>query len=353
MTPNDSRSGPIGESRSLDIWDDRWMAYISAHPQAVIFHHPAWMEIIADCYGYEPFILCLLDEQNQISAGMPLMKISNPWAGRRWVSLPFSDYCQPLANDGASRMRLLENCASFLEDGRLSKILIRWPVQTQHDCYPGETFYLHTVPLNPQSSVVLSQVHRTQKQNIHTAEKSGIVIEWPDPASGMAIFYDLFVRTHRRLGVPAQPVKFFHQIRKKLLERGLGYILLASRAGQYLSGGLFLHWQKTLTYKYSASQDFGQEFRPNHAVTWNAMQWGCANGDIAFDFGRADCEDSGLRTFKTRWGAEERLISYTILSKNEVRPMKNVQNNLTRKVIQKAPLWFCRMTGELLYRYFG
>jgi len=40
-----------------------------------------------------------------------------------------------------------------------------------------------------------------------------------------------------------------------------------------LAAGLFLNWQRTLIYKYAASDDRGQDLRPNHLLTWTAIRW--------------------------------------------------------------------------------
>jgi hypothetical protein len=69
--------------------------------------------------------------------------------------------------------------------------------------------------------------------------------------------------------------------------------------------------------------------------------------------GRTDSGNSGLRTFKSGWGAEEMPLAYTSLSDkrrpdgvSKVQPIMNA-------VIRNSPPWVCRTTGELLYKHFG
>jgi len=79
--------------------DERWVAFVNSIPNANIFHHPAWIGLMAECYGYRPFVVALCDEKGEITAGLPLMEVNSWLTGRRWVSLPFTDHCHPLSSD--------------------------------------------------------------------------------------------------------------------------------------------------------------------------------------------------------------------------------------------------------------
>ena len=92
----------------MDPSDERWKAYVDSIPYANIFHHPAWIGLIAECYGYRPFVVAICDERGALTAGLPLMEIKSAFFGRRWVSLPFSDHCIPLSQDGNQQQKLFE-----------------------------------------------------------------------------------------------------------------------------------------------------------------------------------------------------------------------------------------------------
>jgi CelD/BcsL family acetyltransferase involved in cellulose biosynthesis len=161
------------------------------------------------------------------------------------------------------------------------------------------------------------------------------------------------LETRHRKGIPVQPRKFFDLLGKHILAQGLGFILLAYKDDQCLAGGLFLHWQHTLTYKYAVSSSKGQQYRPNNLLSWTAMRWGCENGYTVFDLGRTELENEGLRRFKNGWGAEESPLPYSVLSAKSQDTGNDKLMSLMSTFIQKAPPWVCRVTGELLYRHFG
>jgi hypothetical protein len=76
-------------------WDD----LISTHPQATPFHSGGWARVLQDSYGFTPLYF-VARNRGRLETLVPFMEVDSPWTGRRGVSLPFTDYCDPLAPDG-------------------------------------------------------------------------------------------------------------------------------------------------------------------------------------------------------------------------------------------------------------
>ena len=56
MALSEPRTRPADRQRvasRLSLFDPRWVDFVQTHPQALIFHRPAWAEMIASSYGYE------------------------------------------------------------------------------------------------------------------------------------------------------------------------------------------------------------------------------------------------------------------------------------------------------------
>jgi CelD/BcsL family acetyltransferase involved in cellulose biosynthesis len=340
------------ESRFFSPDDKHWMEFVALNPQATVFHHPAWLKPLAECYGFRPFIIAVSDSGGRVLAGLPVMEIRSPMTGRRWVSLPFTDYCPPLYDDLDALVQLTQDLAFLYQTHKVPRIEIRWelpdfpPIQS----YPA--YYLHGVKLVSDSQVVLKRFERTHRQNIGTAENRGVHIERGTESEHLHRFYQLQLETRRRKGLPVQPRKFFDLLGKQILAQGLGFILLAYKDTQCLAGGFFMNYQQTLTYKYAASSGEDQQYRPNNLLSWTAMRWGCENGYTVFDLGRTELENAGLRRFKKGWGAKETPLTYSMLSTMPPKKNNGKLKSIMEKVIQKTPPWVCRVTGELLYRHF-
>lgn len=333
--------------------DPRWMEFIQSRPDANIFHHPTWIELIAECYDYAPNILIVPDENGNIRAGVPVMKVSSPLTGRRWVSLPFSDYCNPLYLDDAANEELVQKLVQLYQTDHTKRLEVRWKLPEHPNIQQLSEFVLHTIQLESDPDLVAKRFKRTHLQNIHTAEERGVKVEFGDQLKHIKVFYELQLETRKRHGVPSQPWKYFELLWRRIISARMGFVLLAHKDDEYIAGMVYLNWGKTLIAKYAASREDRFNLRPNNLLFWEGMRWGCQNGCKVFDMGRTEVENTGLRTFKSRWGALEEPLYYSILSSKPLKPSSSRMEHILHSVIQRSPLWVCRISGELLYRHVG
>lgn len=338
----------------LDPGDMRWQKLVGSDPESNIFHHPAWAQVLSECYGYPSFVFAELDENAELTAGIPVMLVDSWLTGRRWVSLPFTDHCAALRQGAATERHLVRALLHLARERHIPKVELRWLYE--HDPLLQHTSLnvLHKVALCPDSQEVARHFSPSHRRNIATAQRRGVCIRRGETVEDLARFYLLHAETRRSQGVPVQPWRFFRLIEKWILRRGLGFVLLAFHGDQCLAGAVFMHWQKTLTYKYGASHTAGLPFRPNNLIFWEAIRWGCENGYCIFDLGKTDVSNSGLRAFKTGWAAKEIPLTYSTFSQNHSKPEQaNVTRVVLEKVIRNSPPWVCRIAGELLYGSFG
>ncbi len=338
---------------NLDPSDERWMAFITSEPQANIFHHPSWMNLMAKCYGYCPFVVVVCDADNNIRAGLPMMEVGSPLTGRRWISLPFTDHCIPLQINGESLNCLADRLVLLSQGQGAPQIELRCEFPPEPAIRSCSAHVLHTLPLCPDSELVASHFHATHRRNIKVAQKRGVRIERGERREHLEAFYRLHLQTRRRQGVPVQPWKFFDILGGLLIEPGLGFVLLAYKDDECLAAAVFLHWQRTLTYKYGASAVDSLNLRPNNLLFWTAIHWGCENGYTLFDMGKTDLANIGLRAFKSGWGAEEIPLVYSTLSSEPPRSITGMLLPVMQAVIRRSPALVCRVAGELLYKHFG
>jgi hypothetical protein len=142
-------------------------------------------------------------------------------------------------------------------------------------------------------------------------------------------------------------------LREDLFESGNGFVSLAYKDNDVIAAGLFLHWNKSLIYKYSASNEVGRQLYANDPIVWDAICWGCKNGYTTFDWGRSEATNAGLRRYKKRWGSVETPLFYTWNHKMQGKGIEEKLTPIITNIINRSPLWVCRLSGELLYRYFG
>ena len=338
---------------AVSVDDPRWLELASGHSDATVFHHPRWARLLADCYGYEPLLCTVAGPGGSVAAGVPLLHVKSRLTGERAVGLAFTDFCPPLLTEGGGR----DDLVSALQEARRRhswpKVEVRWDLGTGDELFAGETVLRHTTALGPEPDAVFATFKKTRvKQPIRQARDAGVVVRASTEWEGTRAFYDLHLRTRRRLGVPTQPLRFFRLVWERLIADGFCFVLLAYEGTRVIAGGVFLRWNGVVTYKYGASEADAWKLRPNHLLLWEAIQRGCAEGDRLFDWGRTDLGNEGLRKFKLGW-ADEQELSYSVLAPEPPAGGGRRGEAALTKVIQRSPVWVSRAIGKALYGHFG
>ena len=338
---------------TLNPADPRWLDFISTRPDTHIFHHPAWMKVISECYGYRAFIFALCDQSDQLLAGIPIMETNALWTGRKWISLPFSDHCKPVSENPETLASLLELITLEFQNLAIPSLEIRWQVPATQPFKTNLQHVLSRLTLEEDPMKMLEQFHHNHRRNIRTAQKREIYITKSNSRADLKAFYRLHTYTRQRQGIPVQPWRFFELLGKYVIEPGLGYILLAYHRDTCIASAIFLHWQKTLVYKYGASRHDALSLRPNNLLFWHVIESACQNGFESLGLGRTHVGNLGLRDFKSRWGADEFPLAYSNI---ETKSSKNLVDKILpvgKFLIRNAPAWVCRASGELFYKQFA
>ena len=335
----------------IDLEDPRWREFVSSSADALPFHHPSWALLLAECYGFQPFAL-VLEENGAVSAGVPILETRGLVGGRRWISLPFTDACPPLASSPEALARL----PGALDEAHEGAGVARVDVHGELEGARMESWcaaVTHDLELLADPEELFATFHRSQVQrSVRKAERSSLVLRRAETEGELTdTFYRLHLETRRRQGVPVQPRRFFRLLWRRVLEPGLGFLTLAYSGRTPVAGAVFLASNRTVTYKYGASDPGFLNLRPNHLLFWDAIRWSCEHGYRSFDFGRTELENSGLREFKSRWGAQELPLRYSSVDGTAPGLTQGRAARTLGTVIRRSPAWVCRGLGEALYKY--
>lgn len=337
----------------IDPLDSRWMRFISGNTNATIFHHPKWLSVLSECYGFRPFIAVALGASGDVVAGIPFMEIVGILKKKSWTSLPFTDHCLPLAKDD----RALEITARYIirqaKERGISRVDFRWDTPGVSAGQAYSKFVLTKLNLSTDSSDIQRRIKPKHFRQIEVAQRRGVEVRWGKRQEDLSAFYELHSQTRRRLGVPVQPRVFFEKVFRSICQTGNGFFLLASKGRKDIAAALFLNWNKTLVYKYSASTRDAARFYAIDPIIWTAIDWGCREGLLWMDFGRTEIGNQGLRNFKRRWGAEEKPLVYLGFPQAPHESLRDKLFPLLNSVLKRTPIWVCQLTGRILYRYFG
>jgi CelD/BcsL family acetyltransferase involved in cellulose biosynthesis len=337
----------------IDPQDPHWLSFLQTRPEAMIFHHPAWLDVLAQSYQYRPFILASRSATGEIQAGLPVMEVNSFLTGRRWVSLPFSDYCPPLAVDQPALEEFTDRLIVLHRQENTPRIELRW----QFPDRPGLNTYsqhaLHLNQLDPDFDMVYNRIHKRMRKHIRQVERSDLRVEYGTRPEDIRKFYQLQLDTRRRHGVPVQPRRFFELLGSQMLEKGLGFVLTAYQGDRMLAGLVLLHFQQTVTLKYSADTRDYEKLKPNYLLDMTAIRWAHENGFQTIDYGRSALDNIGLRDYKTRLGAAEMPLYYGVIGGDAPSDSDSPLMKIIEPIIRYSPKFVCRAAGEILYRHVG
>jgi CelD/BcsL family acetyltransferase involved in cellulose biosynthesis len=336
----------------LDIDDRRWSAFVREWPDALPFHHPRWAGLLAACYGYRPLVLALADGPGRITAGLPVLDVGSRFGRRRWVSLPFTDSCPPLVGEDSAG-RLADALVDELAARRVAVFELRAGLPTRSRLHTHVAAVVHRLALGGDPSDVSRGFSKMHQRNVRHAERSGVHIMHGTSHHDVEAFYQLHLLTRQRHGLPIQPRRFFELLSQQVLATRLGFVLTACVGDVPVAAAVFLTWNGVLVYKYGASDARYWSLRPNHALFWSAIRWGCENGYRCLDWGRTDLSDRGLREFKSGWGATEAPLTYAVVADQAPGQAPSRLRPAMQVLIRHSSPWVCRTLGELLYRYAG
>ena len=103
---------------------NKWDELILNYPEYSFFHTSTWAKVLLETYNYRPHYL-MAEEDGVLKAALPLMEVNSWFTGSRAVSLPFSDYCEPLISSDVSFKEILNIVIDYCKKKKLNYLEIR------------------------------------------------------------------------------------------------------------------------------------------------------------------------------------------------------------------------------------
>jgi CelD/BcsL family acetyltransferase involved in cellulose biosynthesis len=352
MTHNLHRINPLE--------DPRWRELVEQHPQASVFHSIPWLRALRDTYGYRPVAFTWAAPGEQLRGAMLFCEVDSWLTGRRLVSLPFSDHCQPLLNNSQDSRSLIEALESQALASGWRYIEIR-PLNSgasaSGNWHVSANYTFHQLDLGPDLDTLFQNFHQSSTQRkIRRAKREGLTYREGSSESQLSAFYRLLVMTRKRHHVPPQPRRWFRNLMNSFGEALK--IRLAIRADQPVAGMLTIRHKNTVFYKYGGSDARFHNLGGMHLLYWNSIQDAKSHGVATFDFGRSDADQPGLITFKSRWGARVSPLNYYRFALvghpvHAFDPASGAKMRAIKGFCSLAPNFVLPMCGNLLYKHIG
>src|SRR5262249_736506 len=107
------------------LQDPRWERLMARHARSSVFHSANWLRALHRAYGYEAFAISANHPDEELDNALAFCRVESRITGRRLVSLPFSDHCDPLVGGAEEFELLLTHTRGLAEAAKEDYIEIR------------------------------------------------------------------------------------------------------------------------------------------------------------------------------------------------------------------------------------
>ena len=191
-----------GECRRID-------GFVADHPEAELFHRPAWTKAVEQGTGQATRYLVAEDRAGRLTGLLPLTRIRSPIFGSALVSTGFgvgggivsaTGMAVEALADAAWSLAERENCASAtLRGGRLPE---GW--RREEGAYAG---FLRELPGGDEA--ILASIPRKQRAEVRRSLTLGLEVGQGRDRRALDDHYRVYSESVRNLGTPVFPRSLF------------------------------------------------------------------------------------------------------------------------------------------------
>ena len=285
----------------LDVDDPRLIAFLE-RTKHLIFHTPVFGRFIAESFGCEYRFVAAFEGEDVVTL-LPVVEVKSRFFGNRVISsayLEYGGFCGALDGVEMILSYLVQKYGQnfdYLEiRGGLEEFdLVLSGTLERRSLYKRFVLRLGAV------DTVWKGIQHSKRKAINKAIEHLQVRELL--ISDIDDFYRLYLANMRTFGSPPYNRAYFERFFEYFVSHGQGKIYGTFYNGILISALVGFCYQDRIHILIAVSDPKHQEFRPNDAMHWEFIKWGCEHNYTFFDFGRVR-EESGQFEYKQKWGPE-------------------------------------------------
>lgn len=336
--------------------DDRWTELTDRNPSASVFHTRGWLSALKASYGYVPVAFTTCSPTENLTNAVPSCIVRSWLTGTRLVSMPFSDHCEPLVDSPEEFRRLCAYTEALRKKEGWGYVEMRSAnpfLEFGREFARSAEYALHQLDLRPPLEVLYNELHKDCIiRKIVRAKREDLHYEEGTSAPLILKFYGLLQLTRARHSIPLQPFVWFQNIVACMGKDVC--IRIASKDNRPIAGIMTLSHRKTMVYKYGGSDAQFNNLGATPMLFWHAITEAKDRGMERLDFGRSDLENTGLITFKQRWGTTRSTVTnWRVPAKRGNHSRERFKVRLAQQVGKWIPHGWLNLMGRVLYRHIG
>lgn len=336
---------------------ENWQEYVYSSKRSNFFHLIEWKKILEDVYGYEPLYYIAKTENDEIVGIFPIFYVKSLFFGKSLKSLPFHFLGGPLYDTKEVLLEFLREMKEITEKYKASYLEIK-----SYDDHEGiEDYEIKKQKKYTSFVVPLSKnyedVYKTFKKNVRWSIKKSqekIHVYFATNYEGLEIFYDLYVRGMRNIGLPTHNFKLFKQLWDIFYNKDMVKISIATFEGMPIATMFIFLFNNKILYMWGSRNVEYRSLNANPALHWNTIKWGCENGYKYFDFGATSPTEGNAMFYKSRWGTfQEDIFFYSLFTDKTLKLDYHTSFNRFKSIWRYIPIEIARRFGPFLTKEVG
>lgn len=336
--------------------EPRWDKFVEGHPFGLIYHLSGWKRLIENSFKHMKGHYFVINGDNEIKAALPVFEVRSWLIGDRLVSIPFATLCDPLVSDKNEFTDLFGAVKALSKELRSSYVEIR--TLNSAGLISGESlgkksYLCHFLRLDRDLAAIEKKFHPSLRQRIRKLGKSGLKLRVADNENDLFLFYKLNLMTRKRLGLPAQPYRFFKTLWSEFYPEKLR-LLIAEFENITIAGVLLFLFRDRVSAEFTATDWKFIKTNPVHFLYWETINWARSEGYSVFDLGRTEKGNLGLMSFKDSWGTEIiELPQFFYPAGNKLEIKNSLAHKMITNVFRRSPDFAAQILGNFCYAHLG
>lgn len=303
----------MNTSIPLNVDKSKWSLFVSQHLYGNIFQTPEMYEIYKNTQNYEPIVICIENDKNEILGILLAVIIKQHSSYLGFLTARSIILGGPLVKDDNEEI-LNEILVEYKKKikGKAIFTQIRnirdWNKTKYIFDKNGFVYEEHLdilIDLTQSVNDLWQSCTRDRRKNIKRG-LSSLEIKEINNLNDIDNIYKLIYSVYKRVKLPLPNINFFINSFVTLNKKGFIKIF-GSFINRNLIGVRIVLCYKDLIYDwYAGADDSFLEYRPNDVLLWYIFLWGKDNNFKFFDFGGAGKPNKpyGVRDYKLKFGGQ-------------------------------------------------
>lgn len=323
-----------------------WDSVILQCLNSTAFQGSVWRDTLANSFKQLDPIYFLIKQDETVIGGVPAFVFEPIPTIRLWYSMPWNLFGGPqiINTVQVNPEDLVSTIETYLKTTSTEKgwCELCWTLSPEDTIKYGDFLirtgyerterFTHILKTNGDVDSLWHAYNKRVRGAVRKAQKSGVEVINTESDEDLSTFYDMYLRTVKRLGGTPKP----HALMKMLLQHGVAKLAIATYQGSIIAGLLYLYFNRTVTLWCEASVPEYLQYRPNNAIFHHIITWACKEGYVWVDFGASPPENEGLIAHKEQYRAQKtNFCSYTKI----VSPFKRSLWTRSETALRKIYTW--------------